>query len=71
MQLLYKRIGDALKHNWSGHRAWIISSNEDALKRVGLKPSKKIALINGTLPCKFQCYELFAGTRKDFRYGTA
>lgn len=64
--LLYKRIGDTLKHNWPGHTAWIVSSNEDALKRIGLKPSKKIPLINGTLDCKLQRFDLFAGTRKDF-----
>lgn len=63
--ILYKNIGDTLKHHWPGFTAWIISSNDEALKRVGLKAAKKIPLINGTLPCKFQRYDLFAGKRKE------
>lgn len=60
---LYKRIGDHLKQNWNNHSCWIISSNLSALKAIGLRPSKKIALMNGPLECKFQYYELFRGER--------
>ncbi len=63
--LLYKRIGDHLKQAWSGHRAWIISSNKEALNKIGLKPSRKIPIMNGPLECRFQQYELFRGARKD------
>lgn len=69
LDLLYKRIGDNLKLNWSGHTAWIISSNEDALKKIGLKPSKKWQLFNGPLLCKYQRYDMFSGNRKDFVIG--
>lgn len=62
---LYKNIGDHLKKAWSGHQAWIISSNREAMNRIGLKPSKKIPLINGTYECRFQQYQLFRGSRKD------
>lgn len=65
--LLYKHIGDHLKHQWPGFKAWIISSNEEAMKRIGLKPSKKHQLINGTLQCKFICIELFQGKRSDWK----
>jgi putative N6-adenine-specific DNA methylase len=65
--LLYKNMGDHLKHHWPGFKAWIISSNEDALKRIGLKPSKKYQLLNGTLICKFICIELFQGKRADWK----
>ncbi len=63
--ILYKNMGDTLKHHWPGFTAWIISSNDEALKKIGLKAAKKIPLINGTLPCKFQRYDLFAGKRKE------
>lgn len=63
---LYKQIGNNLKRNWSGHRAWIISSDKQALKRVGLKPSRKFHLINGTLECGFYGFELFSGKRSEF-----
>lgn len=63
--LLYKRIGDHLKQAWSGHRAWIISSNKEALNKIRFKPSRKIPIMNGPLECRFQQYELFRGARKD------
>ena len=62
---MYKAIGDHLKHACAGHSAWIISSDEEALKRVGLKPSRKLSLINGTLPCKYYRFDLFAGKRSE------
>ncbi len=60
----YKNIGDRLKQTWSGWDAWLISSNRDALKSVGLRPSKKITLFNGALECSFQKFELYEGTKK-------
>lgn len=62
---LYKGIGDALKKNFKGYEAWIISSNKDALKLIGLKPSKKIDVYNGPLECKFEKFEIFEGSYKD------
>jgi putative N6-adenine-specific DNA methylase len=60
---LYRAIGDRLKQAFSGYEAWIISSNLGALKRVGLRPSRKLTLFNGPLECKFQKYELYEGSR--------
>ncbi len=61
---LYKSIGDVLKHKYSGYTAWVISSAEEGFKSIGLKPSKKIELFNGALPCSFRSFELFRGTHK-------
>lgn len=60
---LYGEMGTALKHHFTGATAWIISSNEDALKCVGLRPSKRMRLLNGELDCWFNRYDLFAGRR--------
>lgn len=65
MELLYGKIGTALKHQFVGSTAWIISSNEAAMKCIGLKPSKKLHLLNGELDCQFNRYDLFAGKRND------
>ena len=65
MELLYGAIGTALKHHFTGATAWIISSNDAAMKCIGLKPSKKYRLLNGELDCQFNQYELFQGKRKD------
>ena len=64
---LYQDIGTALKHQFSGATAWIISSNEEALKCVGLRPAKRIHLVNGDLECLFNQYVLFKGDRKTWK----
>ena len=50
---LYERIGDRLKFHWSGFDAWVISSNDEALKRVGLRPHKRHPVFNGALECRW------------------
>jgi len=61
---LYKMIGDHLKQSFSGFDAWILSSNTEALKHVGLRASKKNILFNGPLECKFQRFSLYKGSLK-------
>jgi putative N6-adenine-specific DNA methylase len=65
MEDLYGKIGSTLKHQFTGATAWIISSNEAAMKCIGLKPSKKMRLLNGELDCQFNKYDLFAGKRNE------
>lgn len=60
---LYGDVGSHLKHSFAGWQAWIISSNFEAMKKIGLKPKKKHALKNGPLDCTFRGYELFMGKR--------
>jgi len=62
---LYKKIGDTFKFNFPGFTAWIISSNIEALKAVGLKPNKRIKLYNGKLECSFNRYTLYSGSLYD------
>jgi len=60
---LYKGIGDALKKEFAGYAAWIISSNREALKFVGLRPSRNVRVFNGQLECRFSKFEMYAGTK--------
>jgi putative N6-adenine-specific DNA methylase len=60
---LYKEIGDTLKQKYKGYNSWILSSNPDAVKRVGLRPSQRLVLFNGALECRFLKYELYEGSR--------
>ena len=60
----YKKIGDTLKHNYPGSTAWLITSNVEALKHVGLKTSRRIPLKNGDLDCKLVKYDLYEGSKK-------
>ncbi|TVZ54892.1 putative N6-adenine-specific DNA methylase [Lutibacter sp. Hel_I_33_5] len=60
----YKKIGDTLKHNYPGSTAWLITSDIQALKHVGLRTSKRIPLKNADLECRFVKYELYEGSKK-------
>lgn len=55
----YKSIGDVLKKRWPGWTAWVISSNRDALKHVGLRAAARITLFNGALECSFQRFDMY------------
>lgn len=64
---LYSMIGTTLKHNFSGSTAWLISSNKESLKHVGLKPKEKHILFNGALECILLKYEMYSGTKKPLK----
>lgn len=61
---LYKKVGDELKHKYEGYSAWILTSNMEAAKFIGLKPSRKILIFNGQLECKFLKFEIYKGSKK-------
>ena len=61
---LYKNIGDTLKTKYSNTDAWFISSNLDAMKYVGLRPSRKIKLFNGKLESRLLYFPIYPGTKK-------
>jgi putative N6-adenine-specific DNA methylase len=61
----FKAIGDKFKNDFQGFEAWIIAPNNDeAIKSVGLRPSRRITLFNGAIECKFNKYEMYLGTKK-------
>ncbi len=64
MESFYKNIGDTLKQNYPNTNAWFITSNLDALKHVGLRPSRKIHLMNAMLDSRLVIYEIYAGSKK-------
>ena len=63
----YKMIGERLKHEFGGNEAWVLSYREECFDQIGLKPSIKIPLYNGSLECEFRKYSLFDGKMKEFR----
>lgn len=64
MESFYKNIGDTLKQNYANTDAWFITSNLEALKHVGLRPSRKIHLMNARLDSRLVKYEIYAGSKK-------
>ena len=63
----YKMIGERLKHQFTGNDAWVLSYREECFDQIGLKPSIKIPLYNGSLECEFRKYQMFDGKMKIFR----
>lgn len=63
---LYKGIGTTLKRNFAGWHAWILGLNKEDFDNIGLKPTQKIPLLNGSLECSLREYILFEGRRDDF-----
>lgn len=64
MEKFYKSIGDTLKKNYPGTNAWFITANLEALKFVGLKPSRKIKLFNASLEARLVKYEMYEGSKR-------
>ncbi|KGO95886.1 THUMP domain-containing class I SAM-dependent RNA methyltransferase [Flavobacterium enshiense] len=64
MERFYREIGDTLKQSYPGTNAWFITANLEALKFVGLKPSRKIKLFNGKLEARLVKYEMYEGSKR-------
>lgn len=65
LRIFYQKIGDKLKLDFNGYEAWLIGSNQDFMKYIGLRPEKKIKLYNGALECSFRKFTLYDGSKKD------
>ena len=60
----YANIGDTLKQGYPGTEAWFVSSNFEGMKHVGLRPSRRIKLFNGSLEAKLLKYDIYEGSKK-------
>jgi len=64
MESFYGDIGNTLKHGYPNTEAWFITSELEALKHVGLRPSRKIKVFNAKLESRLVKYEIYEGSRK-------
>jgi putative N6-adenine-specific DNA methylase len=64
LERFYREIGDTLKQSYPGTDAWFITANLEALKYVGLKPSRKIKVFNGSLEARLVKYEMYEGSKR-------
>ena len=69
MDGLYRTIGNRLKHVFVGYHAWIIGYREEYFNKIGLTPSVKETLYNGSLECELREYVIFDGEYNAFRRG--
>jgi putative N6-adenine-specific DNA methylase len=61
---LYAEVGDTLKRKFSGWQAVILAASASPYKAIGLRPTRTVALMNGSIPCKLLFFELYAGSRR-------
>lgn len=64
MERFYREIGDTFKQSYPNTHAWFITANLEALKFVGLKPSRKIKLFNGKLEARLLKYDIYEGSKR-------
>lgn len=64
---LYEMIGERLKHVFTGYNAWIVSYQEECFDKIGLRPSAKYKVMNGSLECEYRQYEIFEGKQAEYK----
>ena len=60
----YKHMGDTLKQNYPDTSAWFITSQIEAHKFVGLRPSRKIKVFNAKLESRLFNFQIYSGSKK-------
>jgi len=61
---MYRQMGDTLKEKYAGWEVYWITSDMEAIKSIGLRPSRKWNLFNGELECKLLRFDMYEGTKK-------
>lgn len=64
---LYTMIGERMKHVFMGYKVWILSYKDECFDKIGLRPSEKMKMINGSLDCEYRQYDIFEGKNKDYK----
>jgi putative N6-adenine-specific DNA methylase len=67
----YPQLGDALKKRFSGWTAYILSSDMQLAKGIGLAASKRTPLFNGALECRLFEYKLVSGGNRRVKPASA
>jgi putative N6-adenine-specific DNA methylase len=57
-------MGDMLKKEYAGWTIMWITSDLEAIKSIGLRPSRRWNLFNGELECKLLQFDMYEGTKK-------
>jgi len=66
LNTMYTKLGDTFKQVYGENcEVWLITSDFEAMKHIGLHPSRKIQLFNGSLDCRLLQFKLYSGSKKD------
>ena len=69
LEALYEEIGNNLKKNFKGWRAALLVAEDSPWKFIGLKSTRRIPIMNGSIPAKLLIYDMYAGTKRKPRAG--
>jgi putative N6-adenine-specific DNA methylase len=61
LAMFYPKLGDLLKKQFSGWRAYFLSADMRLPKLIHLATSRRVPLFNGALECRFFEYKMVAG----------
>jgi len=61
---LYQDLGDTFKEKYKNFDCWVFSGNLPALKRLGLKTSRRIKLFNGAIEGRLNLYRMYEGSKR-------
>ena len=65
LNAMYTQLGDTFKQRYGKDcEVWLITSDFEAMKHIGLHPSKKIPVQNCSLDFRFLMFELYDGSKK-------
>jgi putative N6-adenine-specific DNA methylase len=65
---MYRKMGDTLKAKYAEWEVYWITSDMEAIKSIGLRPSRKWDLFNGELECKLLRFDMYEGTKKVHKF---
>lgn len=70
LESFYPRLGDWLKQNFAGWRAYVFTGDARLPKMIGLAPSRRTPLFNGAIECRLYEFKIVQGSmRKKFSPG--
>jgi len=61
----YPQLGDALKRNFAGWTAHLLTGDLRLAKLIGLKPERRTPLWNGAIECRLFAFRIVAGSMRE------
>lgn len=53
LKSLYEQLGQKIKSDFKNWRVFVLCSDDELLKALGMRPEKSFHVFNGALPCRF------------------
>ena len=64
LAVFYPRLGDSLKRNFAGWRAYLFTADLRLPKLIGLAASRRTPLFNGSLECRLLEFKIVSGAMR-------